>query len=140
MTRHDSEAKDVVVTLKAIDALLTTLNQTKSDLVIKKIIWTLSILCGATLPKDAILKTKEDIIKILSAVVTLLFTSNNPEVLTNVIAILKYLLPLLEIEEDNMNVWERLVQMLFFPNHIVKRSALSSVQNILELSDVQTSS
>jgi len=138
IARHDKEAKDVVITLKAVDALLSTLSGTKLDSVIKKATWTLSILCGATLPKDATLKSKDDMIKILTTVVTLLFTSNNPEVITNVIGISKYLLPLMEIKEDNMNVWERLVQMLSFPNHIIKRSALSAVQKILELSDVQT--
>ena len=138
IARHDKEARDVVVMLKGVDCLINAINETKSNSVIQKATWTLSILCGATLPKDAGLKSEDDVIKILSAVITKIYCVDNPEIIANVVGILKYLLPLVSIKEDNMNVWEQLVKLLSFPNYIVKRSALNTIRNIVSINDIQT--
>ncbi len=68
----------------------------------------------------------------------LLFASENPEVLANVACVLSFLLPLVDINTENMKVWERLVQMLAHPHLSVKRSSLSAIKHVIAGNEVQT--
>ena len=52
--------------------------------------------------------------------------------------ILSYLLPLVEINTENMKVWERLVLLMAHPYLAVKRSVLNSTKNIVSTNDIQT--
>ena len=55
----------------------------------------------------------------------------------NIFTILKHLLPLVEIRQDNANVWERLVQVLSYPDCLVKRASMNAIKNIISINDIQ---
>lgn len=135
--RHDKDARDIILSLQGVDILLCALAECKSDSMVQKLCWTLSIICGATLPRDAGLKDGKLIVDILAAVVKLMFSKDNPDILANVTGVLSYLLPLVEINGDNMAVWERLVQMIAYPNYAIKRSALSAIKNVVSKNEAQ---
>ncbi len=137
LARHDKEPRDLILMLGGIEILLGALAETRASTMIQKVTWTISILCGATLPRDAGLKPGKSVLEILGAIVKLLFESENAEIVGNVAGTLSYLLPLVEINADNMKVWERLVQLLGYPNHSVKRSTLSAIKNVVSANDIQ---
>ena len=62
LSRHDHEPRDVVLMLGGVDILLKSLMETTSDVIVQKITWTLSILCGATLPQNFTIKDSKTIV------------------------------------------------------------------------------
>eukprot|EP00826_Nyctotherus_ovalis_P067033 TRINITY_DN9985_c0_g1_i4.p1 TRINITY_DN9985_c0_g1~~TRINITY_DN9985_c0_g1_i4.p1 ORF type:complete len:389 (-),score=92.00 TRINITY_DN9985_c0_g1_i4:674-1840(-) len=135
---YDKEPRDLILQLNGVEALIGLLAEPLEDSAIRKATWTLAVICGETLPKDAALKPEKIVIDILTVAVRIFTKTEDPETIANILTILKYLLVLVEIRVDNVNVWEQVVRMVTYPHSLVRCSALSAVKSIITLNEVQT--
>jgi len=138
IAKYDKEPRDIILMSGSIEALIGCFVEPLDNSMIQKITWTLSIICGETLPKEAALKSGKIAVDVLTTVVKILPKTEDTETMANIFAILKHLLTLVEIRPDNINVWKQLVLRLTYQDSIVRKSSLAAVKNIITLNEIQT--
>lgn len=62
IARHDQEPRDFIVMLDGINILLSSMKETNVISMVLKLTWTLSIICGATMPGSSALKGEKLIV------------------------------------------------------------------------------
>ena len=136
---HDQEPRDLVLALSGVSILLEQIRETQTDSMLLRITWTLSILAGCTHPPGTGgLKDHQLVLNALEKLCTLLFWKEDEGILGNILITLSYLLPQVEIVQNNQLIWEGLIRLLAHASTHVKRAALFTLLNVVSNSHLQT--
>ncbi|CAG9330290.1 unnamed protein product [Blepharisma stoltei] len=138
MSRHDFDIRDYILSLGALPLILRILMRGTSmftvDLTtIVRAAWVLSILCGATMPREYAKPSfrQQELVEIADVIVQLFQVQEEENLLTNSLIALSFVLPFLAIDEFNRRFLDRLVALLSNPKISVKRAALQTIRNII---------
>jgi hypothetical protein len=138
IARHDAEARDFVAGLGIVPVLLRFLKRgaeaLRADLAtVIRAAWVLSIMCGATMPKDSANPkfTPQQLVEIASTLATLFILYDQDNLIANSLTALAYTLPYMNPDQNCKMLLERVVFIIQHPNVTVKRAALQTVRNLV---------
>eukprot|EP00743_Colponemidia_sp_Colp-15_P006188 GILK01006654.1.p1 GENE.GILK01006654.1~~GILK01006654.1.p1 ORF type:complete len:1082 (+),score=190.54 GILK01006654.1:102-3347(+) len=130
IARNSVEARDLVLSHNVVEALISQISDQQTIPMLRRLSWTLSVLCGSTLAKKASVPASL-LASARAPLAGLLFWRDDDVILANTLTVLSFLLPGVLIDDGNRRVWERLVELLRHPSVEVQRSALQTLRTIM---------
>jgi len=144
IARHDLESKNYLLALGCMQVSLRILRRGADKVLLDtssliRTAWLLSILCGATMPRDYSKPnfSQTELKEITEIVVSLFRVSEDENLLVNLLVVLSYVLPYLAMDDFNRWILNQLVVLLGHENESVKRAALQTVRNLIWLNSSQ---
>lgn len=143
IARHDPEIRDTVIQHGLMPALMRLLMKASNDLLqfstTIKAAWTLSILCGATMPREFARPTVSttELLEISDCLGLLLSNKTDENLLANCLNALSFVLPCLSVNDSTKLLIDRLIYLLGYESIAVKRAALQTTRNIIMLNPAQ---
>ena len=138
LARHDGEARDFVVGLGAVQVLLGFLTKGVEAIMadlssVIRATWVLSIICGATIPRDAASPkfSAQQFLEIGGCLAKLFILQDQENLIANSLTALAYILPYLNPDQNCKILLDRVVYMIQHPNVTIKRAALQTVRNLV---------
>jgi len=136
LCRGCADIRDFVVSLGGAGSLLELVDE-KMDIEDGQCVsWTLSILSGNTLRNAALFEISL-VLDFVRAFTFFLYWKDDIDIIINSLLGLSYLLPLVELNLENQDLWKRITMMLTHNATLVKRAAMNCVRKIVLHNDLQ---
>ena len=137
LARNSNEIRDLIISLNGVSLLITLIDENSTIELARAVAGTLSILAGVTMKTKIYLTDINIVLALVEHFAWFLFWKDDSEVITSSLLGLTYLLPLVEINITNKNVWERVISMLTHNTILVKRAAMNCLRNIISSNALQ---
>jgi hypothetical protein len=144
IARHDPEARNYIVSLDCLSPVLRLLKRGIEAVVIEvssliRAAWLLSILCGATMPREQAkpLFRQAELVDIADTLARLFSLQQQENLLANCLTSLCFVLPAMQLDVHNKWVLDRIIQLITHDNVIVTRAALQTLRHIIWINAAQ---
>jgi hypothetical protein len=144
IARHDPEARNYIVSLDCLSPVLRLLKRGIEAVVIEvssliRAAWLLSILCGATMPREQAkpLFRQAELVDIADTLARLFSLHQQENLLANCLTSLCFVLPAMQLDVHNKWVLDRIIQLITHENVMVTRAALQTLRHIIWINAAQ---
>lgn len=144
IARHDPDARSYIVALDCLTPVLRLLKRGVEAVVVEvssliRAAWLLSILCGATMPREHAkpLFRQSELVDIADTLARLFALHQQENLLANCLTSLCFVLPAMQLDAHNKWVLDRIIQLINHDNVIVTRAALQTLRHIIWINAAQ---
>ena len=137
MAKGAPDVRDLIFSLGGLEALLLLVNANSTIQLAQKVSWVLSVLSGWTMPEGRRGVGKQAVQNIMQSFSFLLYWKDDTDIITHSLLGLTHLLPLVQIDQKNKQIWERVVKLLTHSQTKVKRAGLICIKSIIQSNDMQ---